>query len=131
MPLIAQHAGQHYEALALAMFRRYTGLPRVEPGFPAERWLPRDYNGLESIVLSQGQQRVAIPVDAHVGVRIPFRGSGGPRGRSFAYLSAADLLAGRTGPGELAGKLVLVGSTAPGLFDVRPTPVSPRAFPRR
>ena len=128
VPLIAEHAGQHYEALALAMFRRYTGSPRVEPGFPAERWLPRDYNGLESIVLSQGTQRLAIPVDAQVGVRVPFRGAGGARGGSFEYLSAADVLAGRISPGRLAGKLVLVGSTAPGLFDVRPTPVS-EVFP--
>ena len=128
VPLIAELAGQHYEALALAVFRRYTGAPTVAPGFPTERGLPRDYNGLESIVLSQGAQRVAIPVDARVGVRIPFRGSGGPQGGSFEYVSASDLLAGRVQAGHLAGKLVLVGSTAPGLFDVRPTPVS-EVFP--
>ena len=128
VPLIAEHAGRHYEALALAMFRRYTGSPGVVPGFPAERWLPRDYSGLESIVLSQGGQRMAIPVDARVGVRIPFRGAGGPGGGSFEYLSAADVLAGRIAAGHLAGKLVLVGSTAPGLFDARPTPVS-EVFP--
>ena len=128
VPLIAEHAGRHYEALALAMFRHSTGMPTVEPGFPAEAWLPRDYNGLESIVLSQGAQRLAIPVDARVGVRIPFRGAGGPRGGSFEYLSAGDLLSGRTPAGHVAGKLVLVGSTAPGLFDLRPTPVS-EVFP--
>ncbi len=128
VPLIAEHAGRHYESLALAMFRRYTGSPSVAPGFPAQRWLPRDYSGLDNIVLSQGSQRLAIPVDARVGVRIPFRGAGGPHGGSFEYLSASDLLAGRTAAGHLAGKLVLVGSTAPGLFDARPSPVS-EVFP--
>jgi adenylate cyclase len=124
VPLIAEHRGRHYEALSLAVFRRYTGSPAATPGFPGERWLPRDYNGLEGIVLSQGAQQVAIPVDARVAVRIPFRGAGGPSGGGFEYLSAGDLLAGRVPAGHLAGKLVLVGSTAPGLFDLRATPVS-------
>ena len=128
VPLIAEHAGHHYEALSLAIFRRYAGSPSVAPGLPTERGVPRDYNGLESIVLSQGTQRVAIPVDSRVGVRIPFRGAGGPAGGSFEYVSAADLLAGRIAAGHLAGKLVVVGSTAPGLFDARPTPVS-EVFP--
>jgi adenylate cyclase len=124
VPLIAELDGRYYEALALALFRRYTGSPQVEPGFPRGNALPRDYDGLESIVLSQGAQRVAIPVDARVGVRIPFRGAGGRSGGSFEYVSAGDLLAGRIEPGHLAGKLILVGSTAPGLFDLKPTPVS-------
>jgi adenylate cyclase len=128
VPLIAELDGHHHEALALALFRRYTGSPLVEPGFPRQDWLPRDYDGLERIVLAQGSQRVAIPVDARVGVRVPFRGAGGPHGGSFEYVSAGDLLSGRVAAGRLAGKLVLVGSTAPGLFDLRPTPVS-EAFP--
>ncbi len=128
VPLIAEHAGRHYESLALAMFRRYTGLPKVEPAFPRQNWLPSDYNGLESIVLAQGAQRLAVPVDARVGVRIPFRGTGGAAGGSFEYLPAGDLLAGRVAAGHLTGKLVLVGSTAPGLFDLRATPVS-EVFP--
>jgi adenylate cyclase len=128
VPLIAEHAGGHYETLALAMLRRYTGAPSVEPGLPAERWLPRDYDGLASIVVRQGPYRLAIPVDARVRVRIPFRGPPGPAGGSFDYVSAADLLAGRMPAAQLAGKLVLVGSTAPGLFDLRPTPVA-ETFP--
>jgi adenylate cyclase len=128
VPLIAEHAGRHYEALALATFRRYTGNPAVAPMLPADHWLPRDYSGLAGIELSQGTQRVAIPVDERVAVRVPFRGAGGPRGGSFEYLSAGDVLASRVPAGHLAGKLVLVGSTAPGLFDLRATPVS-EVFP--
>ena len=54
---------------------------------------------------------------------MPYRGPGGPNGGSFEYLSASDLLAHRVPAGHLAGKLVLVGSTAPGLYDQRSTPV--------
>ena len=128
MPLLAVHAGRYFETLALAMFRAHTGQPQVQLGFPRERWLPADYSGLESVLLVQGDQRVAVPVDGRAAVRIPYRGAGGPRGGSFRYLSAADLLQGRVPAGRLAGALVLVGSSAPGLFDIRATPVG-RAYP--
>jgi adenylate cyclase len=125
VPLIAEHEGRYYEALALAMLRRYTGAPTVQPGLPEGAGLTgRGYNGLDSIQLVQGTQRLAIPVDARVGARVPYRGDGGPKGGSFEYLSAADLLLGRLPADSLKGKLVLVGSTAPGAYDLRATPVA-------
>ena len=126
VPLVAEFEGRHYEALALAMFRRYTGSPAVQPGLPADAGagLGVDYTGLDSIRLVQGAQSIAIPVDARIGARVPYRGPGGPKGGSFEYLSAADLLQGRVAPGHLAGKLVLVGTTAPGAYDLRATPVA-------
>jgi adenylate cyclase len=39
-------------------------------------------------------------------------------------VSAADVLAHRLAPGSLQGRIVLVGTTAPGLLDQRVTPVS-------
>ena len=123
VPLVAELGGRHFEPLALAMFRRYTGTPRVLPGFAPPGGLPSDYNALQSVVLEQGATRLALPVDAQVRARVPFRGPGGPRGGSFEYVSAARLLNGGLAPGHLAGKLVLVGSTAPGVYDQRSTPV--------
>ena len=128
VPLVAELDGQHYEPLALAMYRVYTGGPRVLPGFPAAGWLPRDYNALQSVLLRQGAHQQAIPVDAHVQVQVPFRGPGGPHGGSFEYVSATDLLHQRIAPDHLKGKLVLVGSTAPGVYDQRATPVA-EVFP--
>ena len=94
--LISEHGGRHYEPLALAMYRLYTGSPAVLPGFPHERGLARDYDALQSVVLQQatakGTQQQAIPVDQHARVRVPYRGPGGPRGGSFEYVSAVDLL---------------------------------------
>jgi adenylate cyclase len=53
-------------------------------------------------------------------VLIPFRGDVG----SFPYVSATDVLSGAA-PGELLeGAIVLVGTSAPGLVDIRATPVS-------
>ncbi len=54
---------------------------------------------------------------------MPFRGNGGANGGSFRYISAADVLAKRLAPGSLKDKIVLVGTTAPGLLDLRVTPV--------
>jgi len=124
LPLISEVDQRHYEPLSLAMFRAFTGAPSVLPGFPAERWLPRDYNALTSVSLEQGRDVIAIPVDARVHVRVPYRGAGGPRGGSFEYVSASDLLQGRVAADHLKGKLVLVGSSAPGVYDQRATPVA-------
>ena len=124
VPLISEFEHRYYEALPLAMLRVYTGAPAVLPGFPSERLLPRDYDALQSVLLKQGTDLLAIPVDAHVHVRVPYRGPGGPRGGSFEYVSAGDVLNGRVAAGHLQGKLVLVGSSAPGVYDQRATPVA-------
>ena len=123
IPLLAEFKGQYYESLALAMFRMLAGLPKVEPGFPQEKFLTRNYQGLESILLKQGNKTLAIPVDDRVATLVPFRGNGGANGGSFRYISAADILAKRLAPGTLRDKIVLVGTTAPGLLDLRVTPV--------
>ena len=123
IPLIAEYKGQYYESLALAMFRALTGLPKVEPGFPQERFISRNYQGLESILLKQGSKSLAIPVDDRVATLVPFRGPGNVGGGSFKYISASDVLTRRIAPGELSGKIILLGTTAPGLLDLRVTPV--------
>jgi adenylate cyclase len=123
IPLVAEHDGACYEALSLAMFRMLVGQPSVEPGFPRERFVGRDYTGLESLILRQGQHRLEVPVDNRVATLVPFRGPGGPAGGSFRYVSASDVLLHRLPAGELKDKIVLVGTTAPGLLDLRVTPV--------
>lgn len=123
IPLLAQYQGQYYESLSLAILRMLVGLPRVKPGFPQEKLLSSDYQGLESILLRQGDKTLAIPVDDRVSTLVPFRGNGGVKGGSFRYISAADVLARRVAPGALKGKIILLGTTAPGLLDLRVTPV--------
>ncbi len=124
LPLIAEHKGQYYESMALAMFRVLAGQPTVEPGFSQERMLSRNHQRLESIVLKlEGKKTLSIPVDDRVSTLVPFRGYGGQRGGSFKYISASDVLAGRLPAGSLRDKIVLVGATTPGLVDLRVTPV--------
>jgi adenylate cyclase len=123
LPLIAEHQGKYYESLSLAMFRMLAGSPDVRPGFPQDRLMPRNYHGLESIQLKQAGKSLAIPVDEAVSVLIPYRGLGGPSGGSFKYFSASDVLSKTLPAGFLKDKIVLVGTTAPGLQDNRTSPV--------
>jgi adenylate cyclase len=123
IPLVAEHKGQYYESLSLSMFRVLTGLPKVAPGFPQERFLSRNYQGLESILLRQDGKALAVPVDDRVAALIPFRGNGNTSGGSFKYLSASDVVMQRIPAGALKDKIILLGTTAPGLLDLRVTPV--------
>ena len=120
VPLVAEYKGAYYESLSLAMTRALLGFPKLAPGYPEERFFSsRDYSGMEWLDLTTPRGTLRIPVDENVATLIPYRG---PQG-SFRYISAADVLKDRVKPDELRGKIVLVGTTAPGLMDLRATPV--------
>lgn len=123
VPLMGEYQGQYYENLSLAMFRALLGMPQVAPGFSSERFLSRKDQVLDRLLLKQGDKALAIPVDDRMGVLVPYRGNGGSVGGSFRYISASDLLAKRIEPNTLKDKIILVGTTAPGLLDLRTTPV--------
>ena len=126
VPLLAEHEDKYYESLSLAMFRMLAGMPAVEPVFPPERFVARSYQGLDGVRLRQkAGGAMMIPVAEGVTTLVPFRGPGGVRGGSFKYISAGDIIAKRLPPESLKGKIILVGTTAPGLLDLRVTPVGP------
>lgn len=127
LPLLAEHQGQYYESLALAMFRTLLGLPEVHPNYVSAA--PQGtHDTLHSIVLRQDGRELALPVDDRLATLIPFRGPGDVSGGSFRYVSASDVLEGKLPANNLQGQLVLVGSTTPGLLDLRVTPVG-RTYP--
>jgi adenylate cyclase len=115
VPMIAELDGQYYEALSLAVVRAILGFPQVEPGYAPDRFLQRGYTGLEWLQVG----KVSIPVDETASALIPYRG----RKYSFSYVSLADVIADRVPPERLKGKIALIGTTAPGLLDLRSTPV--------
>lgn len=128
LPLLAAHGEGIHESLVLALYRRLLGMPVVAPGFSPQPWLSEAYEGLQSVRLIRGDRVAAIPVDGRGAALVPFRGEGGPRGGAFTYIPAADVLQGRLAPGSLQGRIVLLGFTAPGLLDLRATPVG-EAYP--
>jgi adenylate cyclase len=115
VPMLAELDGAYYESLALAMVRTLLNFPRVEPGYPADVLIHKGYSGLEWLRVGP----VRVPVDDSVSTLVPFRGEM----YSFPYVPLADVLADRVKPDVLKGKIALVGATAPGLLDLRATPV--------
>ncbi len=126
VPLLARHQGQLYESLTLAMLRELHRRPTVRPVFAGDDAAPGDAP-LKALRLMT-QPPITLPVGEGARAWVPFRGLPGAQGGSFRYVPAGDLLAGRLAAGQLEGRIVLVGSSAPGLNDLRPTPVS-EAFP--
>ena len=82
----------------------------------------------DAVTLAGSAQTLVLPVSPRGTVQVPYRGPGGPRGGSFRYISAADVLSGQLPAGSLRGRYALLGFTAPGLMDLRATPVG-EAYP--
>lgn len=122
LPLLVEYQGRYYESLALAMFRTALGMPELFPRFELAQ-SEGDADVLRGLVLRQGNRSLTLPVDPRLTTLVPYRGPGDANGGSFRYISASDVLDGRLPAGSLKDRLVLVGSTAPGLLDLRVTPV--------
>ncbi|HEX6529040.1 MAG TPA: adenylate/guanylate cyclase domain-containing protein, partial [Burkholderiales bacterium] len=115
VPMLAEFDGAYYESLSLAMVRAYLRLtsgqaPAVSAGYPPER--PNDLEWLDV-------GGVTFPVDESASALVPYRGGKG----SFPYHSLADVLNDRIEAKDLQGKIALIGTSAPGLQDLRATPV--------
>jgi adenylate cyclase len=132
VPLLARVGDAYYESLALATARVALDAQRVSPVFPEDalrsEQAQRDYGMLDALLLDSLPRHTRIPVEPGIKALINFRGPGGPAGGSFRYVSAADVLKGRIAPAELEDRILLVGTTAAGLNDLRAAPVN-REYP--
>ncbi len=106
VPLIMEYKGVAYPSLPLEMIRIYQNTKRID--------LKGDTAGLEEIQIG----KLHIPVDASGKMTVNFRG----KGHHFRYIGASDVLDGNFTPASIAGKFVLIGTSAIGLFDLRSTP---------
>ncbi len=121
-PLIIRYQNGFYESLGLATARVALGATHTRPQFIADA--DRDYGALDSLILNTSPKERRIPVDDLVKVQIDYRGRGGPDGGGFRYFSATDVLHERVALADLNQKIVLVGTTAPGLYDLRSAPMN-------
>ncbi len=106
VPAVFQVGQDLFPALAIELLRVATGQSAYA--------IKSNRDGITAIVVAG----VRIPTDARGRVWIHF----GPHARQ-RYLSAKDVLDGAAAPGRVAGKLVLVGTSASGLLDIRATPL--------
>jgi len=115
LPLLAVHGDDVQESFAVAVLRQYLGSAVVMAD-------------AEQLRISGERGQVTVPVSVGYTAMVPFAGRGGPSGGRFRYLSATEVLDGRVDWSLLRDRIVLVGTSAPGLTDLRATPVS-EVFP--
>ncbi|MCG3671619.1 CHASE2 domain-containing protein [Aliarcobacter butzleri] len=106
VPLVISYDDTIYSSLALEVIRVINGTQKVVVQY--------DENGISNIVLDD----ISIPTDRYGRMLINFRG---PE-RSFKYISAIDIYNNSFDKSEIDGKIVLIGTSAAGLFDLRATP---------
>jgi len=113
VPMLYRYKDDLYESLSLAVTRVALGAPHVELGLNINHGYPK----LENLFIQDHQ----IPIDKKLRAYVPYRGEQG----SFPYVSATDVWHGRLEqPDILKNKIVLLGTTAQGLLDLRATPIS-------
>ncbi len=118
MSLVTPFGAGYYLALSASTLRVAFGGDPATAGVEQSSLLGRQY---PAPWLEVGGIRVPLSADGTV--HVPYRA-----GSPFPYLSAAQVLAGKAPIAQLENRIVLVGSTAPGLADLRVTPFS-NAFP--
>jgi len=116
VPLVQAYEGYLFASLALAMVQGHLNAADIQLAVETEGSKGgKEYYALETINLKNHR----IPVDANGAAFVPYRGRQG----SFLYVPAHEVLSGKADPEKLKNKVVLVGTSAPGLLDLRSTPV--------
>lgn len=107
VPLIMRAQGNIMPSLSLEILRVVTGTPTL--------LVRTDKTGIRAVRL----KGVEIPTDKNGQLWVHYA-----RQDPSIYISAADVLDNTAPPNKIAGKLVLVGTSAVGLNDIKTTPVS-------
>ncbi|TXG96901.1 MAG: adenylate/guanylate cyclase domain-containing protein [Rhodocyclaceae bacterium] len=118
VPMLVEYKGNFYQSLSLAVLRTALGQTRLEIGSSDKTRL------VNELTIRWPDGDLKIPVDENLAVAVPYRGWE----RSFPYVSAVDVKNGQIPKEQLAGRIVLIGASAPGLNDLRVTPVG-AAYP--
>lgn len=111
-PLVLMNGNRIYSALSLELARIYLKAPFTE-------LRPVKCRGGQTCVESIRVGDRLIRTDEHGMALVPYKGRRG----SFTYVSATSVLRGQVPAGVLNGAIVLVGTSALGLADLRTTPL--------
>ncbi|MEA3314435.1 MAG: adenylate/guanylate cyclase domain-containing protein [Campylobacterota bacterium] len=106
VPLIIRYDDQLYPSLALEVIRAISDKRKV--------YINYDENGVSDIEVGD----YSIPTDRYGRNIVNFRGSS----KTFKYISASDIINNSFNPKDIEGKIVLIGTSAAGLLDLRATP---------
>lgn len=106
VPLLISYDDFLYPSLSLEIIRAINQSEKVLVNY--------DENGVKNIELGE----FTIPTDRYGRVFVNYRGAQ----NSFKYISALDVYNGDFNEEEIDGKIILLGTSATGLFDLRATP---------
>ena len=107
-----KYQDNYYPSLAVALLMQYWDSPMCV--------LKMGQSGIEGITINETD----IPVDESGRLLINYLGPA----KTFPHYSATDVINNRLAPELLRNKMVIIGATAIGIFDMRVTPFSP-VFP--
>lgn len=110
-PLVIRHGDALYPSLSLATVMSYLFVEKIDI-----ETLPLGNVEVMTSIIAGGQK---ARTDVNGQVIIPFRG----KQHSFPYISVTDVLQKKIDSNTLEGAIVLVGTSAIGLADLRATPV--------
>jgi len=123
VPLVIRYGSSLYPTLSLEMFRVYNFLDVYEV-------ITQPYGDLDVVTavrVGRGLGAFEIPTDGFGQVTVPYVGSSSlGNNRHFLYISATDVMRDNLSEEEqeaLQNSLVLVGTSAPGLGDIRAMPL--------
>ena len=106
VPLFIKHKGRQYPSLALAVYLK---------AFGGDTVIDIGRRGVESIRIGEK----TIPLDNKGNLIVNYRSTR----RAFHHISALSVLNGSIDPSAMRGKIVLFGTTAAGLHELRTTPL--------
>ena len=113
VPMFMKYGDGFYEALSFAITRTYLG------NVPAKIQVRPPSTGNLASVPWVEIGPVRIPLDENMAALVPYRGASGV----YRYVSATDVIRGTLPADELRDKIIIVGTSAQGLLDLRATPV--------
>ena len=111
-PLVIKFGDNFYPPLSLSVVQQYLGRPMLS--------LRLEEYGVEGIAIGDTE----IPTDESGRILVNFLGPF----HTFPVYSITDIINNRLDPALFKDKIVLVGATATGIYDLRVTPFSP-AYP--
>ena len=108
VPVIMQAQGVTMPSLSFEMLRVATGSDTI--------LIKSNEGGIASVAV----KGLAVPTDRNGQLWVHFA-----HYDPSIYISAVDVLEGKVDPDVIAGRLVLIGTSAAGLLDIKTTPISP------
>lgn len=116
IPLVGKLGSDYYESFSVAVLRHYLGGASIALNH-------------QSMELVGTAGSVRIPLSVGTSALVPFAGGSMnapdlPFSGRFSVISAADVVSGKIDWSVFNDRIVLIGTSAPGLSDLRATPIS-------